>query len=199
MRDVAVRKIITPENPILRRKARKVTTFDAAFQRLVDDMLETMHAAPGVGLAAPQVAVSQRVITVHLPDDEEVYGSGAGQQFVVANPEIVRASHEMVEGTEGCLSIPGYVGTVSRHEWIRLRGQDRHGKPIRIKAEGWLARVFQHEIDHVDGVLFIDIASRVWPVDEAEELEGPEALEALAARPISAMDKADAASAAEGR
>ncbi len=180
---MAVRTIITPENPILRRKARKVTAFDKELQQLIDDMVETLHAAPGVGLAAPQVAVSQRVIVVHMPDDEETYGSGAGQLHIVVNPEIVKASREIVDGTEGCLSIPGYQGMVSRHESIKVKGQDRQGKEIRIKADGWLARVFQHEIDHLDGVLFIDIASKVWPVEEGEKLEGPEAMEAAIPSP----------------
>ncbi|GAB4434960.1 MAG: peptide deformylase [Anaerolineae bacterium] len=171
-RDMAIRQIITPENPVLRRKARKVTAFDRDLQALIDDMLETMRAAPGVGLAAPQVGVSQRVIVIDMPDDEEVYGPGAGETHIVVNPEIVKASRETVEGTEGCLSIPGYAGAVERAESVKVRGQDRHGKPVRIKAEGWLARVFQHEIDHLDGVLFIDRASAVWRVDEEVE-DGP--------------------------
>ena len=180
---MAIRKIITPENPILRQKARKVTVFDGKLQELIDDMMETMLAAPGVGLAAPQVAVSQRVIVIHLPDDAETYGSGAGQTHVVVNPEIIRASREMVDGTEGCLSVPGYVGTVSRHQWVKVRGQDRRGKEIRVNAEGWLARVFQHEIDHLNGVLFIDVASKVWPVEPEEALENAEAREALGQSP----------------
>ena len=170
---------------MLRRKARAVKTFDATFQQLVDDMVETLLDAPGVGLAAPQVADSTSLIVVRLPgeteEDLESYGEHAGELFVVANPEIVRASREMEDGTEGCLSIPGYLGTVSRHEWVKVRGQDRYGKPLRLKVEGWLARVFQHEIDHLDGVLFIDKASAVWELQPDEPLEGPEAAEAAAA------------------
>src|SRR5690606_26591666 len=108
---MAVREIIQPDNPVLRRKANKVTVFDKRFQALVDDMVETMMDAPGVGLAAPQVAVSQRLIVVRLPDDEESrneYGKQAGVLYVVANPEISKASDERVEGVEACLSIPGY-------------------------------------------------------------------------------------------
>lgn len=174
---MAVREIILLDNPILRRKANRVTQFDAQFQQLVDDMVETMIDAPGVGLAAPQVAVSQRLIVVRLPDDEESkqeYGNEAGKLYVVANPEIVKASKEMVEGVEACLSIPGFFGRVDRHEAITVKGLDRNGKPIRIKASGWLARVFQHEIDHLDGRLYIDIASKVWeakPEDEDDERE----------------------------
>ncbi|NWG16516.1 MAG: peptide deformylase [Chloroflexi bacterium] len=162
---MAIRDIIQPDNPVLRKKAHRVTAFDAKFQQLVDDMVETLLDAPGVGLAAPQVAVSQRVIVVRLPDDEESrteYGDEAGKLYVVANPEIIKASKEMVEGVEGCLSIPGYVGRVNRHEQVVVKGFDRRGKPLRIKASGWLARVFQHEIDHLDGRLYIDIASEVW-------------------------------------
>jgi peptide deformylase len=161
-----VREIITPQNPILRKKAHKVTKFDdPKLQVLIEDMVETLLEAPGVGLAAPQVAASQRVIVVRLSDDEqsrEEYGSDAGVLHIVINPEIVRSSREMVDGIEACLSIPGYFGSVERHVAVTVRGQDRQGKMIRIKARDWLARVFQHEIDHLDGVLFIDRATEVW-------------------------------------
>ena len=169
---MTVRDIIQLDNPILRRKANRVTSFDASFQRLVDDMIETMIAAPGVGLAAPQVAVSQRLIVVRLPDDDESkeeYGDQAGVIYVVANPEIIKASKETVGGVEACLSIPGYFGRVERHEEVAVKGLDRNGKPIRIKAKGWQARVFQHEIDHLDGKLYIDIASKVWEAKPDEE------------------------------
>lgn len=171
---MAVRDIIQPDNPILRKKAHRVTSFDRRFQQLVDDMVETMLDAPGVGLAAPQVAVSQRLIVVRLPDDEEsrrIYGKDAGVLYVVANPEIIKASKEMVEGVEACLSIPGYFGKVDRHEKVTVKGLDRYGKPVRVKAEGWLARVFQHEIDHLDGRLFIDIAKEIWEQKPEEESE----------------------------
>lgn len=162
---MALRPIITPSDPVLRKKAHKVTTFDKKFQKLVDDMIETMHEAPGVGLAAPQVAVSQRLIVVQLQDDEESraeYGDDAGVLYVLANPEIVKASDEMIEGVEACLSIPGYFGRVERHEKVTIKALDRTGKATRVKASGWLARVFQHEIDHLDGKLYIDIASDIW-------------------------------------
>jgi peptide deformylase len=170
---MTIRDIIRPDNPVLRKKAHRVTVFDKKFQTLVDDMVETMMDAPGVGLAAPQVAVSQRLIVVRLPDDDkskEEYGDQAGKLYVVANPEIIKTGGEIVEGVEGCLSIPGYVGLVDRHEKITLRGLDRHGKAIRVKASGWLARVFQHEVDHLDGRLYIDIAKDVW-VPEPDEGE----------------------------
>lgn len=173
---MALRKIVSLEDPILRRKANKVADFGNNLQKLVDDMVETMLDAPGVGLAAPQVAVSQRLLVVRLPDDEESqkeYGKEAGVLYVLANPEIIKASKDMVEGVEACLSIPGFFGKVDRHESVTIKAQDRHGKPIRIKASGWLARVFQHEIDHLNGQLYIDIASEIWkaaPEDEADEV-----------------------------
>lgn len=181
---MSVLEIITPSNPVLRKKARKVTNFkDKKLQTLIDDMIETMMDAPGVGLAAPQVAKSLRVIVVRLPDDEESldeYGDEAGVLYVVANPEIVKTSADIVEGIEACLSIPGYFGKVDRHVNITIKGQDRHGKDIRIKVSDWLARVFQHEIDHLDGVLYIDKATEVWRAGtndaetELEEVEDSE-------------------------
>lgn len=174
---MAIRKIIQPDNPILRKKAMRVTSFDDKFQKLIDDMVETMMDAPGTGLAAPQVAVSQRVFVARLPDDEksiEEYGDQAGVLYVIANPEIIKRSHQMVGGVEACLSIPGYAGEVDRHESIIVRGLDRYGKPIRVKAKDWQARVFQHEIDHLDGRLYIDIASDVWRIESEENEVEPE-------------------------
>lgn len=171
---MAIRDIIGLNNPVLRKKAHRVVSFDKKFQTLVDDMIETMLDAPGVGLAAPQVAVSQRLIVVRLPEDEESreeYGEDAGKIYVMVNPDIVKTSKEIVEGVEGCLSIPGYAGLVDRHEKVTVKGFDRHGKPQRLKAEGWLARVFQHEIDHLDGQLYIDIAKDVWELGQESEEE----------------------------
>ncbi|NJL94333.1 MAG: peptide deformylase [Anaerolineae bacterium] len=170
---MAIREIISPENPILRKKAQRVTDFkDPKLQTLIEDMAETLEEAVGVGLAAPQVAISQRIIVVQLPDDEESreeYGADAGVLHVVINPEIARASDNMVSGVEACLSIPGLFGSVDRHDAITIKGQDRHGKPIRIKTRGWLARVFQHEIDHLDGILYVDRAKRIWKAEEMAE------------------------------
>jgi len=170
--------VVVLGEPILRKKARKVREFDRKLHKLLDDMAETMLEAPGVGLAAPQVDVGQRIILVRLPDDEEAveeYGEQAGVLYEVINPEIVKASKEMVEGVEGCLSIPGFVGRVDRHVSVSIRGQDRKGKQIRIKARDWLARIFQHEIDHVDGILYIDRASEVWkPTEPPPEGEQPQ-------------------------
>jgi len=113
-----------------------------------------MRAAPGVGLAAPQVNALDRVIVVELPADEEE-GLPA-ELYAFVNPEIVKASRDVEEGQEGCLSIPGYLGEVPRHVEVVVRGQDAYGRPQRVRARDYLARIFQHEIDHLDGILFID-------------------------------------------
>jgi peptide deformylase len=169
---MALRKIITLPEPALRRKARTVTKFDKNLQTLIDDMIETMREAPGVGLAAPQVNISERLIVVEYAEEEE---EGEAQPekpkklFVMINPEIVKSSPETLMGVEGCLSIPNLVGEVERHAAIQVKGLNRHGKPAKVKAEGWLARIFQHEIDHLNGILFPDRATRVWqPQDEVE-------------------------------
>ncbi len=163
-----VREIVTLPADVLRRKARPVKDFNQSLQSLIDDMVETMRAAPGVGLAAPQVGVSQRLIVVEFGDeqDEEV----PPKLYVLINPEITRKSEEVTMGTEGCLSIPGLVGDVERAASVTVKGRSRHGQPMKVKASGWLARIFQHEIDHVNGVLFPDVAERVYepPVEEDE-------------------------------
>lgn len=164
---MAIREIITIPNPILRRKAHKVTDFGKEFQTLVADMIDTLHEAPGVGLAAPQIAVSSRLIVVEYNIDEEDEDSPK-KLYVVANPEIIETSEEMVSGVEGCLSVVGLVGEVERHLSVTVKGQNRYGKAVKIKATGWLARIFQHEIDHVDGIVFTDLTDRVWQPREDE-------------------------------
>ncbi|MFZ6020013.1 MAG: peptide deformylase [Chloroflexota bacterium] len=165
---MAIREIVTVPDEVLRRKARKVTVFDANLQKLIDDMVETMREAPGVGLAAPQVGISERLIVVEYAEDDEEENAPK-KLFVVANPEIVKASPETEKGIEGCLSIPGLVGEVERPLQVVIRGQNRRGQPVRIKAKGWLARIFQHEIDHLEGILFTDRATRVWKPTPEEE------------------------------
>lgn len=165
---MAIREIVTVPDEVLRRKARKVTVFDANLQKLIDDMVETMREAPGVGLAAPQVGISERLIVVEYAQDDEEENAPK-KLFVVANPEIVKASPETEKGIEGCLSIPGLVGEVERPLQVVIRGQNRRGQPVRIKAKGWLARIFQHEIDHLEGILFTDRATRVWKPTPEEE------------------------------
>lgn len=164
---MALKEIITIPHPTLRKKAHKVTDFGKDFQELVTDMIDTMRDAPGVGLAAPQIAVSQRLIVVEFGDEEDE--EKPAKLYVVANPEIISASEETVMGIEGCLSVPELVGEVERHSAIVVKGQNRYGKPTRIKANGWLARIFQHEIDHVDGVIYTDRATRVWKPAPDEE------------------------------
>jgi peptide deformylase len=164
---MALLEIITLPNPILRRKAHKVTDFGSDFRLLVDNMIETMREAPGVGLAAPQIASSLRLIVVEYGDDEDE--TVPKKLFVLANPEIVEKSEEMVLGIEGCLSVPGLIGEVERHESITVKGQNRHGQPVKIKANGWLARIFQHEIDHLEGIVYTDLTDKVWkPTSEDE-------------------------------
>lgn len=147
---MAIFKIVTKEDPVLRRKAKAVAKVDERIQKLMDNMAETMAQAKGVGLAAPQVGISKRVIVVNVGD----------QLYAIANPEIVEHSG-IQDGPEGCLSCPGMAGQVRRAQRIRLEGFDRNGDRISIDAEGYLARAFQHEIDHLNGVLFIDKATEV--------------------------------------
>ena len=165
---MALLDIISVPDPILRRKAHKVTDFGKDFQVLAANMIETLRDAPGVGLAAPQVAVSLRLIVVEYGDDEDE--NVPKKLYVVANPEIVESSEEKVLGVEACLSVPDLVGEVERHERIVIKGLNRHGKPSKIKAEGWLARIFQHEIDHLDGIVFTDRTDNVWKPREGDEI-----------------------------
>jgi peptide deformylase len=152
---MAILEIVKVPDPVLREKAKKVSKVTPAIQRLLDDMTETMRQAPGIGLAGPQVAALQRVIVVEVLKDEEYPDMQYGF-FQLVNPEIVRVSKEVEEGIEGCLSIPGYTADVERFAAVEVRALDRSGKPVKIKARGFLARVFQHEIDHLDGVLYLD-------------------------------------------
>jgi len=161
---VTVRRITLLGEPILRQKSKKVHRVDASIQDLIEDMIETMHAAPGVGLSAPQVAVPLRIIVTYA--DEKVRA--------VINPEIVDQSEDMAEDVEGCLSIPRWYGPVLRHEKITVRGLGKNGKPVKIKTAGLEARVFQHEIDHLNGVLFLDHVedrSKLYKTTSKEEEE----------------------------
>ncbi len=165
---MAIREIVFVPDPVLRRKAHKVTDYDKDLQTLVDDMVETMRKAPGVGLAAPQVGIATRLIVVEYGDEEDE--NAPKKLYIVANPEIVKASEGTENGVEACLSVPGLVGEVDRNLKILVKGYNRRGQPVKIKAEGWLARIFQHEIDHLDGVLFTDRASSVWKPKEGEPI-----------------------------
>jgi peptide deformylase len=158
---MAIREVVKIPESVLRRKAHKVTVFDRDFQVLVEDMIETMRAEPGVGLAAPQVNVSLQLIVVEYPEDDQVEDAKP-RLYVVANPEIVDRADETEIGIEGCLSVPDLVGEVERAAKVVVKGLNRFGKKQKITAKGWLARIFQHEIDHVNGIVFVDRASRVW-------------------------------------
>lgn len=165
-------EIVKIPAPVLRRKANRITNFDKDLLVLVDNMVETMRDAPGVGLAAPQVGLPIRLIVVEYGEDEDE--DAPKKLYAVINPEIVSASEEKVKGIEGCLSVPGLVGEVERHAEIIVKGQNRFGKPVKYKLAGWKARIFQHEIDHLDGVIFTDRATRVWkptPEEEATVLD----------------------------
>jgi peptide deformylase len=151
------RPITQAGDPVLRQKAKKCKSFGPPLDTLVTEMLDAMHAADGLGLAAPQISVPLRVIVIEMPSelDEEGNEIHPSRLYVYCNPEIVAASGEE-EGQEGCLSVPGYVGEVKRATSVTVKGQDTKGRKIRTKATGLLARAFQHEIDHINGILFID-------------------------------------------
>ena len=150
---MSVRTILTGDAPALRQKARRVKQFNEALRTLVDDMFETMRAAHGVGLAAPQIGVLLRVVVIEIPADEEE-GTHA-RSYALCNPEIVKSAGEDTD-EEGCLSLPGYVGEVTRAAVVTVKGFSPEGKPVRVKGEGLLARALQHELDHLDGILFVD-------------------------------------------
>jgi peptide deformylase len=144
---MAVRTICRlPGDLVLRQKARRVTATDSSIQRLIDDMIETMQQASGVGLAAPQIGVPLRVVVIQLPDEEPV---------ALINPEMVKRSGER-EVVEGCLSVPGYAGDIKRSVSVTVKARDRQGKSVRIKASGLMAQALEHELDHLNGVLFVD-------------------------------------------
>jgi peptide deformylase len=177
---MAVLEVVTPPHPVLRQIARPVTDFGPELQELIDNMVETMHASDGVGLAANQVAVPAQVIVVQLPlpddDDqdpeEEPPPPHSGELFALVNPRIGWHSRQTIEGVEGCLSLPGIVGEVERFREVRVEALDRHGKKFSMRFQGWLARVFQHEVDHLGGILFtdhIEDPDKIRSVTEGEE------------------------------
>ena len=142
---MAIRPILTADEPILRERTKRVSTFDASLHRLLDDMLVTMRDAPGVGLAANQIGVPLQVAIIEVDD----------KITELVNPQIVKGSGEQLDW-EGCLSIPGYVAEVTRHEKVTVKARDRRGKEFRVRGTELLARALQHEIDHLNGTLYID-------------------------------------------
>jgi peptide deformylase len=143
---MAILPMVDYNNPVLRQKAKRVSSIDGAIAQFIDDMVETMREVGGVGLAAPQVGVPLRIAVIELPDEEII---------VLVNPKIVKRSGER-QIEEGCLSIPGYRGEIQRSEKVTVKGLDRFGREIRIKGEGLLAQALEHELDHLDGTLYID-------------------------------------------
>jgi peptide deformylase len=142
---MVIRRILTADEPILREKTKKVTDFDPSLHRLLDDLLETMRDAPGIGLAANQVGVPLQVAVIEIE----------GKITELVNPKVVRRSGAIVDW-EGCLSIPGFVAEVERSEKVTVQARNRHGKEFRVKGDELFARALQHEIDHLNGVLYID-------------------------------------------
>ncbi|MCL2149510.1 MAG: peptide deformylase [Dehalococcoidia bacterium] len=143
---MAIRPIIAAPNPVLRKQARRIQAIDARIRAIARDMLDTLVHAEGVGLAAPQIGVSLRLCVLHVPEKEP---------FVLINPEIVKRIGER-EVVEGCLSIPGYQGKIRRAIEVTAKGLDLNGKPVRFKARELLSQALEHEIDHLNGVLYID-------------------------------------------
>ncbi len=143
---MAVLKIRTLPDPVLRQKAKKVTKIDGSIQKLIDDMIDTMHAAPGVGLAAPQIGVPLRLAVIELPGEELI---------TLINPAIIKKQGERIV-EEACLSVPGYQGEIKRAVTVKVKAQDRQGKEIRLKGEELLAHALEHELDHLNGILYID-------------------------------------------
>lgn len=171
---MAVLPVYEFPHKILRQKAKKVKKIDKSIRRLAEDMIDTMHELQGVGLAANQVGVLQRVIVIHLPNEDEEAEDEEARVYV--NPEIIAREGER-EVDEGCLSLPGYVATITRSLWVKAKGLDLESKTFRFKAEGLLAQVLEHEIDHLNGILYIDHLKehqelrKVEPVEEEESVE----------------------------
>jgi peptide deformylase len=177
-----VRTILTDEHPTLRKVAKRVEREelrDPIFQQLIDDMFETMYHAPGIGLAAPQVDASKRLVVIDVPEEEGELGP-----LVLINPQIVEAEGE-VDSVEGCLSVPGMIGDVKRFERVVCVALDRRGRKITLRGSGLFGRCLQHELDHLDGILYTDKARNIRPAathEEHAELAAVEAEGAALAR-----------------
>ena len=153
---MALRKILTEPNKILREKSLTVEGVDEDLQKLMDDMFETMYAAPGIGLAAIQVGIPKRVIVLDIAQKE-----GTKEPIFLVNPEIIQKSKNNLTYEEGCLSVPGQFAEIDRPDKCHIKYLDYHGEKKEIKAEGMLATCIQHEIDHLEGILFIDYLSKL--------------------------------------
>jgi peptide deformylase len=157
---MAIRKIIYANDKRLRQQAQMITTFSLALKQLADDMLETMKSHDGVGMAAPQIGVPQRLFVAEIPPfrdgKDKPPHPQSGQTYILINPHITKRAEKLVEGREGCLSIPSWFGEVERAEWVEVEAQDLNGKSFCLRVDNLLGRVFQHEIDHLNGILFPD-------------------------------------------
>jgi peptide deformylase len=152
---MALREIKTFPDPVLHRKTTRVEVIDSGTQKLIDDMIETMYAAPGVGLAANQVGVPLQLAVIDITTREEREKGRQRPVIVIINPEMLSMEGSVSE-EEGCLSIPDYAETVKRAARVKVRAQDRKGKSFELEADGLLAKALQHEIDHLNGMLFVD-------------------------------------------
>ena len=157
---MTVLEIVNFPAQVLRLKAKPVQTFDKNLQKLIDDMFETLHSTHGVGLAASQVRQPICLLVVEYADNSKE--NNRANTYVLINPKIVSYSKETKVGMEGCLSIPNLAGNVERSDGVTIEATNRYGYPMRISATGWLARIFQHEIDHLNGVLYIDKAINLY-------------------------------------
>lgn len=172
---MALRTIVQDGDPILKKKCRPVTSFDDRLATLLDDMQETLTKAGGLGLAGPQVGVMRRLFIAlderDLPEDGTVPEGYTPKYIECINPEIVEQSEEEVTLYEGCLSFPGHNGAIARPRYVKLRAQDRSGKPFEMEAEEMLARCFCHESNHLDGITIMDLATQFYEDDYPEEDE----------------------------
>ena len=164
---MAVLPLCSRHDPALRRKAKKVPRIDDSIQRLIDDMIDTMRAASGVGLAAPQIGVSLRIAVIEVPGEDVI---------VLINPEIVKLGGERLL-TEACLSVPGYYGEITRSEWVKVKALDRNGREFRVKGEGLLAQALEHEMDHLKGTLYVDHLESTEKLQKAAPPREPESTE----------------------
>jgi peptide deformylase len=180
---MATRSILTAENPLLRKKSKKVSRFGDVLRELVDDLYDTLHAANGLGLAAAQIGVLQRVFIVELPAEYDEKGKETAplERYTLINPEFIRMRGEE-EMEEGCLSVPGYRGKVKRATEVTIKGYDLRGKEVRFRAEDLLAHAFQHEYDHLEGILYLDRLEnpdKIWPIKRPEEANSTANIETI--------------------
>ena len=173
---MAIMPIVQVPEPVLRQKTKKIRKIDASLQKLIDDMIETMHDAPGVGLAANQVGISLRLCVIHIPGDEVI---------TLINPEIVRRTGSRTCEGEGCLSLPGYRGAVQRAEKVVVKGLNRDGRPVCYHATDLFAEAIEHEVDHLNGTLYfdyLDSMDQLVPVPTGDESDEPGQEEEVAAK-----------------